>query len=183
MKKNVILILVILLGVLIAFYNIDIQTVDEYYLSHLEDIKPDSKTVFLSVRCDTVLKNRDKLSKELNTDEFIPKDGVVLPKTQYVLRDDDTVFAVLKRSMQYNKIQFEFQGNPIKGKSGAYIKGIHYIYEFSCGPLSGWMYKVNGAFSSGDSSSFVLKPGDYIEWVYSCDLGRDVGNNYGSEGA
>lgn len=181
MKKNLILLLGIILVVLVALYNIDIKSVDEYYLTHLEDIEKDSKTVFLSVRCDTVLRNYDLLDKNLQSDKYIPKDGVILKKTEYVLRDGDSVFDVLSRAMRFNKIQFEYQGNPLKGKEGAYVKGIHYLYEFSCGPLSGWMFKVNNVFSSEDSAGYKLKSGDYIEWVYSCDLGRDVGNNYGGE--
>lgn len=28
--------------------------------------------------------------------------------------------------------------------NSAYIEGINNLYEFDCGELSGWMYKVNG---------------------------------------
>ena len=27
------------------------------------------------------------------------------------------------------------------------------------------------------NSSYYLKDGDVIEWVYTCDLGKDVGDN------
>jgi len=56
-----------------------------------------------------------------------------------------------------------------------YIRGIHYLYEFSCGPLSGWMYRVDGEFPNYGCSRYVLRDGQTIEWVYTCDLGRDVG--------
>lgn len=46
------------------------------------------------------------------------------------------------------------------------------------GPLSGWMYKVNGEFPGYGSSKYKLSNGDVIEWVYTCDLGRDVGNTW-----
>ncbi len=179
MKRNLIILLLAVLVVLVAVKGIDIQSVDEYYLSHIEDIKADSRTVFLSIRCDTVLANWDLLDKTLQTGDYIPSDGIVLPRTEYVLREGDTVFALLQRAMRYHKIQLDFLSNPLPGQNGAYIKGINYLYEFSCGPLSGWLYKVNGVFSSGDSSSYTLQDGDSVEWVYSCDLGRDVGNAYG----
>ena len=181
MKKNIIAIILIVIAVIVLVKGIDIQSVDEYYLSHIDDIKADSRTVSLSIRCDTVLANWNLLDKSLQTGGYIPADGVILPKTEYVLREGDTVFTLLQRAVRYNKIQFEYQSNPLQGRSGTYVKGIRYLYEFSCGPLSGWLYKVNDIFSSGDSASYILKDGDAVEWVYSCDLGRDVGNSYGED--
>ena len=181
MKRNIIALVLIIIAIFVAFNGIDIQTVDEYYLTHLDDIKSDSKTVFLSIRCDTVLDNYDLLAESLKSNEYVPADGVILPRTRYVLRDGDSVFDILLRSTRFNKIQLEYKGNPLQGQSGVYIKGIHFLYEFSCGPLSGWLFKVNGVFATGNSSDYELKDGDVIEWVYSCDLGRDVGNSYGED--
>jgi hypothetical protein len=67
----------------------------------------------------------------------------------------------------------EFSMTPIYNSN--YIEGINNLYEFDAGELSGWMYKVNGWFPNYGSSRYVLKDGDVIEWVYTCDLGRDVG--------
>lgn len=47
--------------------------------------------------------------------------------------------------------------------------------EFSCGALSGWMYRVNGEFPNYGCSRYRLSDGDKIEWVYTCNLGKDVG--------
>ena len=60
-----------------------------------------------------------------------------------------------------------------------YVQGINNLYEFSCGELSGWMYRVNGVFPNYGCSKYVLKDGDVVEWVYTCDLGRDVGGYMG----
>ena len=59
----------------------------------------------------------------------------------------------------------------------------HNLYEFDVGNKSGWMYKVNGWFPNYGCSRYQLKDGDVIEWVYTCDLGDDVGGGYatGSE--
>lgn len=98
MKKNILMVGVIaLLAVLLAL-GTDIQSVDEYYLTHMEDITEDSETVTLSIRCDTVLDNWDKLDKQLRSSKYVPSDGVILPETTYVLRQGDTVFDVLNRS-------------------------------------------------------------------------------------
>jgi hypothetical protein len=40
------------------------------------------------------------------------------------------------------------------------------------------MYSVNGWFPNYGSSRYALKDGDEICWVYTCDLGQDVGGGY-----
>ena len=68
----------------------------------------------------------------------------------------------------------EYQGADENNFGSVYIQGINYLYEFSCGPLSGWMYKVNGEFPNRGCSKYELNDGDVIEWVYTCNLGMDV---------
>ena len=91
--------------------------------------------------------------------------------------EGESVFNILRRETKKNKIHMEFVNTPVYGT--AYIEGIGNLYEFDCGELSGWMYKVNGVFPSRGSSNVKLKPGDVIEWVYTCDLGADVGGYSG----
>lgn len=125
----------------------------------------------LTVRCDTILKN----ISGLNPDKvgLIPADGVIFSGTNITFNPGESVFNVLLRELKRNKIHLEFTNTPLY--SSAYIEGINNIYEFDCGELSGWMYKVNGEFPGYGCSRCILKPGDVIEWVYTCDLGRDVG--------
>lgn len=42
------------------------------------------------------------------------------------------------------------------------------------------MYKVNGEFPSYSASLYTLENGDEVEWVYTRDLGKDVGDGYNS---
>ena len=183
MKKNWILIgiLALVIGGIVLFGGLRIQSVDEYYLEHLEDIRPDSDTVTLEIRCDTVLANWENLDPALRSPEFVPSDGTVLKKTEYVLREGDTVRDVLSRAVRRNEIQIETLGSKRKTGGTVYIKGMHYLYEYSCGPLSGWMYRVNGEFPGAGCSEYRLKDGDVIEWVYSCDLGHDVGDHWSED--
>ena len=67
----------------------------------------------------------------------------------------------------------EFSQSPVY--ETAYIEGIGNLYEFDAGALSGWMYRVNGWFPNYGCSSYQVQDGDVIEWVYTCDLGADVG--------
>jgi hypothetical protein len=57
------------------------------------------------------------------------------------------------------------------------VEGIGNLYELDCGELSGWSYKGNGEFPSVGCSLYKLENGDTVEWVYTCDLGRDVGGS------
>ncbi|MDF2567172.1 MAG: hypothetical protein K0R90_628 [Oscillospiraceae bacterium] len=183
MKKDFLAIGLIVLIIAVLINGTHIQSVDEYYLTHIDDITTETDTVFVSIRCDTILENYEDLSSELQSKEFVPTDGVILAKTEYVLRPGDTVFDILDRSVRYNKIHMEYQGANANSFGSIYIKGINHLYEFSCGPLSGWTYKVNGVFPNYGCSKYTLKDGDVIEWVYTCDLGRDVGNRWMGEKA
>lgn len=174
-KKDILAALIIILLLAFVISGTKIQSVDEYYLTHIDDITPQSATVTLSIECKTVLENLSVLDPALKAGDFVPEDGVILPCTRYVLRPGDTVYDILSRAVRYNKIQMEYQGADKNSFSSVYIKGINYLYEFSCGPLSGWMYTVNGIFPQYGCSKYELSDGDCIEWVYTCDLGRDVG--------
>ncbi|MCI8496901.1 MAG: DUF4430 domain-containing protein [Clostridiales bacterium] len=159
----------------------DIQSVDEYYLTHIDDITSESQTVTLSIRCDEVLMHYSQLDKSLQSEEYVPPDGVILAPDEYVLREGDTVFDLLHRAVRHNQIPFEYQGADNSAFGSVYVQGIHYLYEFSCGETSGWIYRVNGEVPDQGCSQYLLQDGDVVEWVYSCDLGQDAGvsqNNF-----
>lgn len=172
MKKKILTAAVVLAILAVVISNVHIQSVDEYYLEHAEDIKEDSETVYLTIRCDTVFDNMDKLDD--NVKKYIPDDGIILEKTEYVLRNGDTVFDILQRAARINKVQMEYEGADNNVYGTVYIEGINYLYEFSCGELSGWMYMVNGEFLRYGCSNYILKDGDEIVWLYTCNLGEDV---------
>ena len=131
----------------------------------------------LSVRCDTISDNMDLIPSEKVS--LVPDDGVILKETEVVFYEGESVFNVLLREMKRNKIHMEFVKTPVY--DSAYIEGINNIYEFDCGELSGWMYKVNGWFPNYGCSRYILKDGDSVEWVYTCNLGKDVGGDYASQ--
>ncbi|MBP3448067.1 MAG: DUF4430 domain-containing protein [Clostridia bacterium] len=131
-------------------------------------------TCFLSVRCDTILNNMTWLDPEKI--EMVPADGVIFAEREVSFYEGESVFQVLLREMKQNKIHMEYENTPIY--NSAYIEGIANLYEFDCGELSGWMYKVNGWFPNYGCSRYQLQSGDRIEWVYTCDLGADVGGSY-----
>lgn len=136
-------------------------------------IKPAKEELYctLSISCATVLDNMESLTK--GKEEIIPEKGVVLSPIRTIFYEGESVFNVLSREIKKNSIHMEFVKTP--AYNAVYIEGINNLYEFDCGELSGWMYKVNGEFPGYSSSRYLLNDGDIIEWVYSCDWGRDVG--------
>lgn len=130
-------------------------------------------TCTFSIECSTILNNLDQLDPDKL--ECVPSNGVILAKTTVTFYEGESVFDVLQRLCKEKGIHMESSWTPIY--NSAYIEGIHNLYEFDCGELSGWMYRVNGWYPNYGCSRYQLKQDDVVEWRYTCDLGEDVGRN------
>ncbi|MDR2957180.1 MAG: DUF4430 domain-containing protein [Coriobacteriales bacterium] len=106
--------------------------------------------------------------------------GTILTTQTVEFTDGETVFDVLYRVCRANGIHMSSRFTPIY--YSAYIEGIDNLYEFDKGPLSGWMYRVNGWYPNYGCSKYVLQNNDNIEWCYTCDLGRDIGGEFAAIG-
>ena len=129
----------------------------------------------ITIRCDTVLDNQNLLEEAKVP--YVPADGVILPEITVEFTPGENVFDVLQRVCEAADIPLEYSWTPLY--DSYYLEGICHLYEFDCGPESGWMYQVNGTFPNYGCSSYEVQPGDSIEWLYSCiglgaDLGADV---------
>lgn len=143
-----------------------------------EDQKVDQEKTYtctFSIECSTILNHLDMLDPEKL--EMVPSGGVILAKTTVTFYEGESVFDVLQRLCREKGIHMESSWTPIY--NSAYIEGIHNLYEFDCGELSGWMYRVNGWYPNYGCSRYQLKDGDVVEWRYTCDLGNDVGRGMG----
>jgi len=130
-------------------------------------------TCTLSVRCDTILaKDRlDRLPQAKR--DIVPANGVILQSRAVSFTEGESVFDVLKRVAQSEGMHLDFENNPMY--NSAYIAAIGNLYEKDGGDLSGWMYRVNGVFPGYGCGRYTLKAGDVVEWLYTCDLGKDIG--------
>lgn len=128
-------------------------------------------TCTFSISCETILDNMDNCAESKWA--LVPADGIVFPATEVEFNEGESVFDVLQRVCQENKIHMESNWTPMY--NSAYIKGIHNLYEFDVGSLSGWMYAVNGWYPNYGCSRYRLHDGDVVEWRYTCDLGYDLG--------
>lgn len=136
-------------------------------------ITDEQATCTLSVSCETILNQMDLLEEDKW--ELIPKDGVIYAAKTVTFYEGESVFNVLQREMKQAGIQMEFTNTPLY--HSAYIASIGNLYEFDAGELSGWVYEVNGWFPNYGCSRYQLQDGDVIHWLYTCDLGEDVGGN------
>lgn len=134
----------------------------------------EKNTCTISISCATILNNMDKLKSSKKS--LVPSDGWILKETTVTFNDGDTVFDVLKQTCTDRKIHLEFSKTPLY--NSMYIEGINNLYEFDCGSQSGWMYRVNGTYNSYSCSEIKVKNGDKIQWLYTCDLGKDIGGYF-----
>lgn len=161
---------------------------DQYMTEPVPDGKPDpvepqdsnvdadtKYTCTISISCETILDNMDKCAESKKA--LVPEDGIILPATEVTFSDGESVYDVLQRVCKANKIHMESSFTPVY--NSAYIEGIHNLYEFDVGKLSGWMYAVNGWYPNYGCSRYQVKDGDVVEWCYTCDLGEDLGSGMG----
>lgn len=135
-----------------------------------ETVQPDTPYCMLTVRCDTLLNQLERLSPEKR--QLVPQNGIILPQTKMELWENATVFDILEKTLHAQKIHFEFSKAPMY--NSVYIEGIGNLYEFDAGNLSGWIYRVNGVVPSVGCSQYIPKSGDIIEFLYSCNMGKDL---------
>ena len=133
--------------------------------------KKKSYTCTFSIECSTILNNLADLDPDKR--ELVPSNGVILAPTKVTFYEGESVFDVLQRVCKEKGIHMESSWTPIY--NSAYIEGIHNLYEFDCGELSGWMYRVDGWYPNYGCSRYQLADGEIVEWRYTCDLGNDVG--------
>ena len=149
----------------------------EYKITPIPDnalvtLETPENTCTITIRCDTVLNNRDILNPAKAP--YVPKDGVILPATTVEFTSGETVFEILQRVCTAADIQLEYSWTPLY--DSYYIEGINHLYEFECGAESGWMSEVDGWFPNYGCSAYEVQPGERIEWRFtSIGLGEDVG--------
>lgn len=132
-------------------------------------------TVTVSIRCDTLAADMSQL-KDKALKEYVPPDGVILAPAEVKVKQGESAYDALKKICREKDIHLEASYTP--AYSSYYVEGINYLYEFDAGDLSGWMFKANGEFPDYGCSEYILKDGDDVQWLYTCDLGRDVGNEF-----
>ena len=164
--KRIVKILTILLALLILCGCGKTNTLE------VADANGDGRlTCTLEVRCDTLLGKLDQLTAEKAA--LVPENGILLKVTEAEFGAGESIFDVFRKVLREEKLHFEYVD--ASAYDSVYIEGIGNLYEFDCGPQSGWMYSVNGTYPGLGCSAYTLSDGDLIVFSYTCDLGADLG--------
>lgn len=96
------------------------------------------------------------------------QDGVIYQSVDVEFVQGDTAYSALARVV--GDIKTKGSGTSI------YVSSIAGVAEFDQGPLSGWVYAVNGVKPDASAGACYLNPGDKLVWHYTLDLGGDIYN-------
>ena len=140
--------------------------------SHKEEPEGNKNSVscYISIDCKNILSHMSELKESKR--EFVPGDGVILKKTKVTVKPGTSAYDVLYQICREKKIHLEAAYTPMY--KTYYVEGIHQLYEFDCGDLSGWNYTVNGVQPSYGCSKYQVKEGDVIALRYTCNRGKDL---------
>ncbi|WP_305767484.1 DUF4430 domain-containing protein [Candidatus Epulonipiscium viviparus] len=130
--------------------------------------------VTFSIECDTLLEdvNRNKLN--FLKRRRVPEDGDIYPTNIVTLLENESVFDLLLRLSQEN--EFELDYSNLLFSDATHIESIGNFEKSDAGRRSGWIYRVNGIFPNYSCTEYKLSDGDVVEWLYTCDYGRDLNN-------
>ena len=107
------------------------------------------------------------------------------------LNENTTMMSVILDALERKGYRWEGTGGTTAtGKDITYIAAItnpggYRMAEFTGGPESGWMgtlndWFVNLGFNNFDAASGKLVDGDVIAVQYTCNLGKDIGSDWGN---
>ena len=119
----------------------------------------------IDITCHHLVEQGDKL--DANVKKYVPKNGVILSTVEVTVPQGSTVYDVLNQVCRSKGIKVDAEYTKIY--ETYYIKGIANLYEMQAGDMSGWMYTVNQVTPNVGCSSYTLKDGDVIHWIYTCD--------------
>lgn len=94
---------------------------------------------------------------------------VTLDKSNIKIKSGETALDFTTRLLDENDIDYT--------ESKGYISMIDGQKEFDKGKDSGWMFSVNGKYPDVGAGKVRVKSGDKIEWLYTYDLGKDIGGS------
>ncbi|MHB8124722.1 MAG: cell wall-binding repeat-containing protein [Desulfitobacteriaceae bacterium] len=97
---------------------------------------------------------------------------VILASTNVTLESGATPYSVLAETLGEDNVTV----------SNSFVSGINGLNSGDDGPLSGWMYSVNGKYLQVSAFSKTLSDGDRVVWRYTTNMGKDIGADMGGSG-
>ena len=79
-------------------------------------------------------------------------------------------------ALEFNKLAYESVKNNFE--RGMSEKDVKKIILSACSAADDFSGDIVGGVRAskieGDATDYILKDGDFVEWIYSCDLGSDI---------
>ena len=116
--------------------------------------------------------------------------GTIIPQTKVPFKAGENIAQVTIRLLEAKGIGYTYTGRVTSNFYLASIKNFvvnntpyDSMGEFDAGTGSGWMITLNGWFIDKSTAAFTVSNGDVIQWRYTCQVGKDIGDTYsGSNG-
>ena len=89
--------------------------------------------------------------------ELIPEDGVLFSE-EVAFADGESLLAIMLRTMREAKIPLVYEGG--------FVSSIGGLSPGDSGPMSGWMFEVNGEMPMEGCDEILLSEGDVVIWTY-----------------
>lgn len=111
--------------------------------------------------------------------------GTIIPQTKVPFKSGENIAQVTIRLLDHKGIGYSYSGSVTGNFYLSAIKNFKVnntpydsMGEFDAGTGSGWMITLNGWFIDKSTSAFAVSDGDVIQWKYTCQVGRDIGDDY-----
>lgn len=118
----------------------------------------------VNVNCESVFSHMEELAEEKA--ELIPEDGVLF-SDEVKFASGENLLEVMSRAMKDAGVVMVQETTA--GTGGGYISSIGGLGPADCGPMSGWMFTVNGEYPTVGCDQIFLQDGDIVEFVYVCE--------------
>lgn len=112
----------------------------------------------LSVSCASVLEQGEAVPESVRA--LVPNDGILF-SGQVEFASGEDLLTVFLRAMREAKIPAVCDG--------AYVTSVGGVATGDCGPMSGWMFTVNGEYPTVGCDAVFPQDGDIVEWIYICE--------------
>lgn len=116
--------------------------------------------------------------------------GEIIEEVEVPFKSRDTIATVTLRLLKALGIKASYTGSAtsnfyLSSIGNFTLNGKHYssFGEFDAGAASGWMIKHNNWFINMGASEFTVQDGDKVEWLYTCQLGADIGCDWSNPSA
>lgn len=130
-------------------------------------------TCSITIDCSVLIDGKAlKENGNENKQIYVPEDGKVVSKIDVKVKENSSVYDVLKAFCKKKNIQME--ASYTAGLGTYYVEGINHLYQYDGGSGSGWVFFVNGSMLNYGASDAQVSQDDEIVWMYTLDYGYDV---------